>query len=83
GLIQGFGAMGTQEFFRKLFQYKQAKILCAIFFVILFLGIYAPFFASSKPFVVCFEGKWYFPFFKYLYYSKYYTKKVDLFCNLL
>lgn len=75
--------MGTQEFFRKLFQYKQAKILCAIFFVILFLGIYAPFFASSKPFVVCFEGKWYFPFFKYLYYSKYYTKKVDLFCNLL
>lgn len=48
-----------------------------------FFGIYAPFFASSKPFIVQYDGNWYFPFFRYLFFSGFYTKKLDIFFNLL
>ncbi|MGK5594335.1 MAG: ABC transporter permease subunit [Parachlamydiaceae bacterium] len=55
------------------------------YFVLLFcfVGIYAPFFASSKPFAVKYDGNWYFPFFRYLFFSGFYTKKLDVFFNLL
>lgn len=48
-----------------------------------FVGIYAPFFASSKPFIIHFDGNWYFPFFRYLFFSGFYTKKLDIFFNIL
>lgn len=67
-------------------KYRKHKMgTAALFLVILFVlvGIYAPFFASSKPFVVVYEGHWYFPFFRYLFYNGFYTKPVDLFFNLL
>ncbi len=47
------------------------------------VGIYAPFLASSKPIVVNFNGEWYFPLFRYLFFSGFYTKRIDLFFNLL
>lgn len=47
------------------------------------VGIYAPFFASSKPFIVEFNGEWYFPLFRYLTYSGFYTKRLDIFFNVL
>ncbi|KAF3361914.1 putative oligopeptide transport system permease protein, oppC [Chlamydiales bacterium STE3] len=56
-------------------------LYCVLIFC--FFGIYAPFFASSKPFVVEFDGKWYFPFFRYLFFPGFYTKKLDIFFNLL
>jgi peptide/nickel transport system permease protein len=47
------------------------------------VGIYAPFLASSKPLVVQFQGKWYFPLFRYLFYPEFFTKRLDIFYNLL
>lgn len=54
-----------------------------VFLIFAFIGIYAPFFASSKPFVVRYEGEFYFPFFRYLFFPGFYTKQLDLFFNLL
>ncbi len=48
-----------------------------------FIGIFAPFLASGKPFCVYYDGKWYFPMFRYLFYTGYYTKNIDIFFNLL
>lgn len=48
-----------------------------------FVGIYAPLFASSKPIIVYFQGEWYFPLFRYLFFKGFYTKGIDLFFNLL
>jgi peptide/nickel transport system permease protein len=45
-------------------------------------GVYAPFLASSKPFVVIYDGHWYFPLFRYLFYTGFYTKVLDIFFNL-
>lgn len=54
--------------------------IVALFFVV---GLYAPFFASSKPFVVYYQGQFYFPLFRYLFYPGFYTKPVDLFYNVM
>lgn len=57
----------------------------SLWVVILFclVAIYAPFLASSKPFVVQYEGVWYFPLFRYLFFNGFYTKSLDLFYNLM
>lgn len=54
-----------------------------IVFLFILVGIYAPFFASSKPLVVKFQGHWYFPLFRYLFYPGFFTKRLDIFYNLL
>ena len=41
------------------------------------------FFRLSKPFVVYYDGNWYFPFFRYIFFSGFYTKRLDLFFNVL
>lgn len=67
-------------------QFRKKKIgLIALYVVFLFLiaGIYAPLLASSKPIFVIYNGKWYFPLFRYLFYSGFYTKLLDIFFNLL
>src|SRR5262245_56250798 len=57
----------------------------AFYLVVLyvFVGLIAPFLASSKPFWVFYDGQWYFPLFRYLFYSGFYTKRLDIFFNLL
>ena len=57
-----------------------ALVVLAIFCL---AGIYAPFLASSKPLFVSYEGEWYFPLFRYLFYRGFYTKLLDIFFNLL
>lgn len=67
-------------------QFKKHRLgYCALIVVIGFclMGIYAPFLASSKPVVVYFEGEWYFPLFRYLFYQRFFSKRLDLFYNLL
>lgn len=67
-------------------QFKHHRIgYWCLWIVLLFvlMGIYAPFLASSKPFVVYFDGEWYFPLFRYLFYRGFFTKRLDLFYNLL
>ena len=55
-------------------------IVVSIFCII---GIYAPFLASSKPLVVFYDNEWYFPLFRYLFYTGFFTKLLDIFFNLL
>lgn len=46
------------------------------------IGLYAPFLASSKPIVVSYRGEIYFPLFRYLFFTGFFTKPLDLFFNL-
>lgn len=57
----------------------------ALWVVVLFIlmAIYAPFLASSKPIAIRYNGEWYFPLFRYLFYTGFYTKGIDLFFNIL
>lgn len=67
-------------------RFRQHRLGYAAFYAIVafgLIGIYAPFLASSKPFCVFYDGQWYFPFFRYLFYSGFYTKHLDIFFNLL
>jgi peptide/nickel transport system permease protein len=58
-----------------------AALIVVLLFVL--VGIYAPFLASSKPLIVQFQGHWYFPLFRYLFYPEFFTKRLDIFYNLL
>lgn len=68
------------------FQFKKHRlgliglIVCIIFFLV---GVYAPILASSKPLWVYYDGEWYFPLFRYLFYSGFYTKLLDIFFNIM
>ncbi len=67
-------------------QFCKRRLGYAAFYVVLlfvFVGVYAPFLASSKPLYVYYEGQWYFPLFRYLFYPGFYTKRLDIFFNLL
>lgn len=67
-------------------EYKKSKIGMAALYVLslfIFIGLYAPLFASSKPLLALWEGSFYSPLFRYLYYAGFYTKPIDLFFNLL
>lgn len=55
----------------------------AVTIVFCLVAIYAPFLASSKPLVVKYEGQWYFPLFRYLFYQGFFTKWLDIFYNLM
>src|SRR5262245_49692908 len=68
----------------KQFQKRRLNLI-AFYLVVAFalIGLYAPFLASSKPFTVYYDGHWFFPFFRYLFYSGFYTKRLDLFFNIL
>ena len=57
-----------------------ALVVLGLFVVI---GLYAPFLASSKPLVVRYDGHFYFPLFRYLFFRGFYTKGLDIFYNLL
>lgn len=67
-------------------QFAQHKLAVISLFVIglyVLVGIYAPFLASSKPIFVKYDGSWYFPLFRYLFYTGFFTKTIDIFFNLL
>lgn len=65
--------------------FKRPLGLLGLFTVVSFfvIGTYAPFLASSKPIAVIYDGQWYFPLFRYLFYSGFYTKYLDIFFNIL
>lgn len=67
-------------------RFKKHNLGVAAFGVVLlfcFVGVYAPLLASSKPLVVKWNGEWYFPLLAYLFYPGFYTKRLDIFFNLL
>jgi peptide/nickel transport system permease protein len=70
--------------FRKQFsKHRLGSIASSIIVLFVIVGIYAPFLASSKPLAVYFDGSWYFPLFRYLFYPGFFSKKIDIFYNLL
>ncbi len=77
----------TQSFWNNLTirfnRHRMGRAAAYLFIIFTLAGIYAPFLASSKPLVVNYDGQWYFPFFRYLFYTGYYTKNIDIFFNLL
>jgi len=56
--------------------------LCVVILYCL-VGIYAPILASSKPLFVIFDDQWYFPLSRYLFFTGFFTKRVDVFFNLM
>lgn len=59
--------------------------MLAFTIVLLFItaAIYAPFLACSKPIFVTYHDEFYFPLFRYLFFTGFYTKGLDIFFNLL
>jgi peptide/nickel transport system permease protein len=58
-------------------------IAVGVILFIAFIGLYAPFLASSKPIVVRYHDTWYFPLFSYLFHTGFYTKPLDIFFNIM
>lgn len=79
-------AQHNQNYWSRVWSdYKHHKVgMAALGVVFLFclVGMYAPFLAASHPLVVNYHGVWYFPLFRYLFYTGYYTKPIDIFFNL-
>lgn len=66
-------------------QFKKRKLGLVALYIAIFLslvGIYAPFLASSQPLFVIYQKVPYFPLFRYLFSSVFYTKGLDLCFNL-
>lgn len=68
---------------RQFYKHKLGRAALWVVVAFCVIGIYAPFLAASKPLVVQYDGVWYFPLFRYLFYSGYYTKGLDIFFNIL
>ncbi|MBS0654180.1 MAG: ABC transporter permease [Verrucomicrobia bacterium] len=69
---------------RILFKNRPLAIVGGFVLVLFFLmALWAPFLACSKPICVVYKGQWYFPLFRYLLSSLFFTKKIDLFFNAL
>ncbi|MEM1282018.1 MAG: ABC transporter permease [Chlamydiota bacterium] len=67
----------------RLKKHKLGMVSLLVISLFCFVGVYAPFLASSKPIAVYYDGSWYFPLFRYLFYTGFFTKRIDLFFNIL
>lgn len=72
-----------RDVWEQLRKHRLGNISLYVFFLFALVGIYAPFFASSKPLIINYDGSWYFPLFRYLFYTEFFTKRLDIFFNLL
>ncbi len=72
-----------QTIWRQFLRHKLGVLGLSVVLIYVLAAVYAPFLASSKPLAVKYDGVWYFPLFKYLFFRGFYTKPVDLFFNLL
>lgn len=59
------------------------KLAVVVVLLFILVAIYAPFLASSKPLAVNYDGQWYFPLFRYLFYTGFFTKHLDIFFNIM
>lgn len=67
-------------------QFARHRIgMAALWVLVLFVlvGVYAPFLASSQPIVVYYAGQLYFPLFRYLFFTGFFTTRLDIFFNLM
>lgn len=68
---------------KEFLRHRLGVLACIVIVLFCLVAIYAPFLASSKPIAVKYDGNWYFPLFRYLFFPGFYTKKLDIFFNLL
>ena len=77
--------MNHKTYAQKIWQnFKRHPLGClglCVLLVFVFAAVYAPFLVSSKPLFVVYDGAVYFPIFRYLFSSVFFTKKIDLFFN--
>lgn len=66
-----------------ILKHKMGALGALVIIIFILAGVYAPFLASSKPIAMQYNGEWYFPLFRYLFYQGFYTKPLDLFFNVL
>lgn len=72
-----------QRTWKQYRQHRLGTVSLVVFIVVSLIGVYAPVLASSKPFVVIYDGTIYFPLFRYLLYTGFFTKRLDIFYNIL
>jgi len=72
----------TETVYENFKKHRLGVFSLIVIIIFCLVGVYAPFLASSKPIIVNFDGTWYFPLFRYLFFSGFYTKPLDLFFNL-
>lgn len=75
---QSYWAMSWERFYR----HKLGRYALYVVFLFVLVGIYAPFLASSKPLFVIYDGEMYFPLFRYLFYTGFFSKGLDIFFNI-
>lgn len=68
---------------KKFLTHKLGLLSLIVVFLFCLMGIYAPFLASSKPIFIIYDGSWYFPLFRYLFFQGFFTKNIDIFFNIL
>ncbi len=73
----------TQKVWHRFFKHRLGAMAFFVVIAYCLVGIYAPFLASSKPIVVAYDGTLYFPLFRVLFFIGFFTKRVDIFFNLL
>lgn len=71
-----------RSFWKSFSKHTIGYISLIIVMLFCLAGIYAPLLASSKPIVVYYQGEWYFPLFRYLFFNGFYTKYLDIFYNI-
>lgn len=72
-----------QKIWKQFRQHYLGTVALCVVLLFCLTGVYAPFLASSKPLIVRFDGEWFFPLFRYLFYTGFYTKLIDIFFNLM
>lgn len=86
-MIQARSTIPHNSFWRVLWhQFKKHRLgffALMVVFLFVLVGIYAPFLASSKPLIVMYDGQIFFPLFRYLFYQQFFTKRLDIFFNLM
>ncbi|NGX58009.1 MAG: Inner membrane ABC transporter permease protein YejE [Chlamydiae bacterium] len=71
------------NFWNQFFRHRLGVLGLVVLCLFILVGVYAPFLASSKPLFVEYDGEWYYPLFRYLFFRGFFTKRLDLFFNIL
>ena len=71
------------KIWKQFFSHRLGAAALGVVILFFLVGVYAPFLASNKPLFVSYDGTWFFPLFRYLFYTGFYTKRIDIFFNLM
>jgi peptide/nickel transport system permease protein len=73
----------SQDIRARFWKKSEGKIGSYLLFAFIFVALYAPFFASSRPLCVLYDSTWYFPLFHSYFSHVVFSKNIDLFFNIL